>query len=176
MTDKNGKISAKLYVTVFCSACLLLLYVFIFSFSDQDGETSGSLSALVAEKCVAFLHSLTGGNWSEVMRTELALYFENPIRKMAHFAEYAVMGVLLTVLWAQWLKRGVRFYLLVILWVFISAAADEIHQLFVPGRHGCFADVLLDTFGGIFGMMLVRLICKMWNQKRGRYELKHSNL
>ena len=163
MTNKKEKNSAKLYVTVFCSACLLLLYVLIFSFSDQDGETSGSLSALVAEKCVAFLHSLTGGNWSEVMRAELALYFENPIRKMAHFAEYAVMGVLLTVLWTQWLKPGAGLYLLVILWVFVSASADEIHQLFVPGRYGCFADVLLDTFGGIFGMVFVLIIYRKLN-------------
>ena len=145
-------------MTVLCSVLLLVLYGLIFSFSEQDGEQSGSLSALVAEKCVAFMNRLRGGNWSEMMRKELALYFENPIRKMAHFAEYALMGTLLSILWIQWIGRGVRLYLLVTIWVFLSAAADEIHQLFVPGRYGCFPDVILDTCGGLFGMVCVLAI------------------
>jgi VanZ family protein len=35
----------------------------------------------------------------------------------------------------------------------VSAAFDEIHQLFVPDRYGNFADVLLDTTGGCFGLI-----------------------
>ena len=31
---------------------------------------------------------------------------------------------------------------------------DEISQLFVPGRHGCFSDFLADTLGGLFGVIV----------------------
>lgn len=134
---------------------LLALYLIIFGFSAQDGEQSGNLSQMISEKCAAFLNALSGDNWSETVMKEIAAYFEHPIRKLAHFAEYAVMGVLLTVIWTQWMNRGKRLYLLITLWVFLSAAADELHQYFVPGRYASVADVLLDTCGGAFGMMVV---------------------
>lgn len=144
----------KVAVSTMAAFLLLLLYYLIFSFSEQDGEMSGSLSQLISEKCVAFLNALTGGNWTDVFMEGLAEYFENPIRKLAHFAEYACMGVLLYLMWRPWHRRDRKLYFLILIWVFISAAGDEIHQLFVPGRCGNIWDVLLDTCGGISGMFL----------------------
>lgn len=84
----------------------------------------------------------------------LAEYFEHPIRKLAHFSEYACMGFLVYLILSQWMDKCRKLYLLSVLWVFLSAAADEFHQYFVPGRYASFADVCLDTCGGVFGMLL----------------------
>lgn len=145
---------------------LLLLYLIIFSFSDQDAEQSGSLSYLISEKCVEFMNTISGKNWTVLFQQELAAYFENPIRKFAHFAEYALMGVLVYTMWRPWKNRDKKLYALVIIWVFLSAAGDEIHQLFVPGRYGGFADVLLDTCGGAFGVFFCVLVEKVFARKR----------
>lgn len=131
----------------------MALYMVIFNFSAQNAEQSGSLSRTVSEKCVVICHSLSGRQWSQAMMEELAELLEHPIRKLAHFTEYACMGTLVYVLWSQWMKRGRGLYLLTIVWVAVSAAADEIHQLFVPGRDGNFTDVCLDTFGGAAGLL-----------------------
>lgn len=139
---------------------LLLLYSLIFSFSAQDAEQSGSLSHLISEKCVEIFNSLSGKRWTETFMRELTLYFENPIRKLAHFAEYACMGILVYTMWRPWKNRDRKLYGFVVLWVFLSAAGDEFHQLFVPGRYGSFADVLLDTCGGAFGMWMCVLLEK----------------
>ncbi len=160
MTGKNRKMTGKnrkWKITVPAAVLLLALYMVIFGFSAQDGEQSGSLSQMISEKCVELFNSLSGGKWSKAFMEGLAAYFEHPIRKLAHFSEYACMGILVYVLWAQWMDRGRRLYLLTVEWVFLSAAADEFHQLFVPGRYGSFADVLLDTCGGSFGMALCML-------------------
>ncbi len=133
---------------------LLALYILIFGFSAQDGETSGSLSQRISEKCAELLNNLSGGNWTEDFMQELAEYFEHPLRKLAHFSEYACMGILLYILWSQWIGKKSKLYLLIVLWVFCSAGLDELHQLFVPGRWCSFWDVLLDTCGGSFGMLL----------------------
>lgn len=143
----------KLVVTVSAAVLLLALYIIIFGFSAQDGEQSGSLSQMISEKCVELINNLSGRRWSRGFMENLAEYFEHPIRKLAHFSEYACMGILVYMLWSQWLKRGGGLYLLTVVWVFFSAAADEFHQLFVPGRYGCFADVCLDTCGGAFGLL-----------------------
>lgn len=141
---------------------LCLLYSVIFSFSEQDAEQSGSLSRLISEKCVEFINVLSGKQWTVVFQQKMAEYFENPIRKLAHFTEYACMGTLVYGIWRPWKNRDRKLYVLVILWVFLSAAGDEFHQLFVPGRYGCFADVLLDTCGGGFGVLCCVVIEKLY--------------
>ena len=153
-------------VTVPAAVLLLALYMLIFGFSAQDGEQSGSLSQMISEKCVEFINTLSGRHWSRVFMENLAEYFEHPIRKLAHFSEYACMGVLIFVILSQWLEREKRLYLINALWVFLSAAADEFHQYFVPGRYASFADVCLDTCGGIFGILLCLLVIKMISKSK----------
>ena len=166
MKVKKSLLSTKICITIICSSLLLALYVMIFSFSAQNGEQSGSLSALVSEMCAEFLNTITGKNWTDTFVKALAEYFENPIRKLAHFAEYAVMGVLVYLLWRQWMERGKKLYILVIVWVFVSASMDELHQLFVPDRCGNLWDVLLDTCGGIFGMGILIWLEKIRHKRK----------
>lgn len=152
----------KILVTAVATALLLILYLFIFNFSAQDAEQSGSISKRFTEKCVDFFNSLTGGHWSRDFVEGLTAYFEHPVRKLAHFAEYACMGVLLYIIWSQWVSVRKRLCLLILLCVFVSAALDELHQRFVPGRYASLADVLLDTCGGVFGMLCMLLAGRIY--------------
>ena len=167
----------KIVVSSIATIFLVLLYGLIFTFSEQDGEASGGLSRKVSEMFVEIWNSIANRNWSEQIIESWVTYFEHPIRKIAHFCEYAVMAGLLFFIWYPWIglygkgivekpenvRRWKRIPLLakiIIPWVFVSAAFDEIHQLFVPDRYGNFADVLLDTAGGCFG-----LICCIYGDK-----------
>lgn len=160
----------KIAVSMTAAVLLALLYILIFSFSAQDGEESGSLSYYISEKCVEIINSITGKHWTEVMMQGMAEYFEHPVRKLAHFSEYTIMGILIYVLLCQWIKTGRRLCGLTAAWVLLSAAADEFHQYFVPGRYASFLDVLLDTCGGLFGILLCVLVGK--TLKRRAKELK----
>lgn len=148
---------------VFFSICLFFLYVLIFSFSEQTGEESGSLSFYVSRLGAELVNLITNRNWTSDILDSMAAYWENPIRKAAHFGEYAVMGCLISGI-VKDLILGKKKYALILLWVFFSAAADELHQLFVPGRCGNFADVLLDTCGGGFGILVFSGILFLVNQ------------
>ena len=106
---------------------LVLLYLLIFAFSGQNGEESGSLSAMISEKCAELLNAISGKHWTQNVIDSMAAYFEHPIRKLAHFSEYACMGVLLYGVWRPWKERGWKLYLLIVCWVFVSAGADELH-------------------------------------------------
>ena len=151
-TNHNKILYKKIAVSVAAAVFLVFLYSIIFSFSAQDGEESGSLSSYIAEKCVEIFNDLSNKNWSRAVMDSWAEYWEFPIRKLAHFSEYAFMGVLVYTMWRPWKERNKRLYMLAVLWVAFSAAGDEFHQLFVPGRYGSPADVLLDTCGGAFGV------------------------
>lgn len=170
----SGRINRKIVVTIGAGILLTALYGVIFSFSAQDAEQSGSLSRTVSEKWVEMINTLSNRQWSQTVMEKWIEYFEHPIRKLAHFTEYACMGVLVYTLWSQWMKRGKILYLLTIVWVALSAAADEFHQLFVPGRSGSLADVCLDTCGGAAGMLFCIFSGKMLARCRKRHELRHS--
>lgn len=158
----SGIISKKVIASTVAGILLIALYVVIFDFSAQDAEQSGSLSRIVSGKWVEMVNTLSHRQWSRAVMEKWTDHFEHPIRKLAHFTEYACMGVLVYVLWSQWMMRGKRLCLLTIVWVALSAAADEFHQLYVPGRDGSFADVCLDTCGGAAGMLFCVLAGKIF--------------
>lgn len=169
---KKEGLLRKSLLTGIISILLGILYYFIFRFSAQDSEQSGSLSRMVTEKCVEFINILSGANWSDIRMAGLAEYFEHPVRKLAHFSEYACMGILVYTLWSQWMRRGKALVLLTVGWVFVSAAADEFHQYFVPGRYASVADVLLDTCGGAFGVLFCICVAALYGRHRRRKHRK----
>lgn len=166
MARTKNDVIKKVMITVPAAIALMALYVIIFGFSSQDAEQSGNLSMLISENAVEFLYSLVGRRWSQSYMTDLALYFEHPIRKLAHFGEYACVGILVFLIFTPWLKKGKGLYALVVVWVFISGACDEFHQLFVPGRWGSFADVCLDTCGGTFGLLVCIFVSRVLRRKK----------
>jgi VanZ family protein len=68
------------------------------------------------------------------------------LRKIAHAAEYAVLGALLV-------RATGRARLAVALGT-LYAISDEVHQSFVPGRVGSPLDVALDAVGVVVGVVL----------------------
>ena len=70
------------------------------------------------------------------------------LRKIAHAAEFAVLGFLLVrALGGEWaaLALGIAY-----------AVSDEVHQHFVPGRLGSPLDVAIDAVGVAVGVFLAR--------------------
>ncbi len=159
----------KILITVSAAVLLLALYLVIFGFSAQNGEESGSVSLQLSEKCVEIYSSISGNNWEAARVESLAIFFEHPLRKLAHFSEYACMGILIFSIVYQWVMEKKK-YLIATLWVFLSAAGDEWHQSFVPGRYASIKDVLLDTCGGICGIVLLTLIIKGRRKKEKQGE------
>jgi VanZ like family len=66
------------------------------------------------------------------------------LRKLAHTAEYALLGALVL--------HAVRRPSVAIVLASAYAVTDEIHQTFVSGRHGSPIDWLIDTVGVVIGV------------------------
>jgi VanZ family protein len=74
------------------------------------------------------------------------------LRKVAHAAEYAVLGALLArALGTSWpaLLLGVLY-----------AVSDEVHQTFVSGRQGSALDVAIDAVGVACGVVLWQRVAR----------------
>ena len=160
----------QLLVTFVMAAALCALYSVIFHFSDQDGGESSSISWTISGKWAEFLNFISGSGRDAEATAEMASYFEYPLRKFAHFSEYTCMGILVYILGSQWIRQGRRLWFLTCLWVFFSAAGDELHQYFVPGRCASMQDVFLDTCGGIFDIFFCFVIYGLYSRRKRKAE------
>ena len=156
----------KIY-TAIAGTLLLILYIVIFFFSAEDGESSSAISTRVTLALYKLYYGVTGyEGGSQIVANAVALPLEGFIRKLGHFLEYFCMGFLSYSIAFMWMKSRFKGYIMIVVQLFLSAGADELHQYFVPGRHASFWDVLLDVSGGIVGMVLllglaqIRKICK----------------
>ncbi|MDV4152686.1 VanZ family protein [Clostridium sp. AL.422] len=129
---------------------LITWMIVIFIMSHQPGEVSSNQSELVLK-----IFSLVGIELNDYFG-ELATFI---VRKVAHFSEYMILFFLSYNVSRHYGNiRGLRFYL--IIFVFLYACTDELHQYFIPGRSMAFKDVLIDTSGGIFGFIIITLLEK----------------
>ena len=81
------------------------------------------------------------------------------LRKIAHALEFAVLGFLLL--------RAIGHEALALAAGIAYAVTDEVHQSFVPGRHGSVWDVLLDSVGVALGVLFLRR-ARTYNSARER--------
>ena len=94
---------------------LCVMYM-IFSFSAQTADESGQLSMLVSEKVVLLLGKLTSGNLDTAQVGVYADEIHFLIRKMAHFSEYLLLGLTLSLplyvyrLRGFWLNHSPAFW------------------------------------------------------------------
>ena len=140
-------------------AVLLILVIvissIIFGFSAQDGETSGGISKRVIT-IIADVFNLNGDT-----RNIFIEKGEGVIRKLAHFGIYTLLGLASMGFIATFNLKRKNQILITTVWGFLYASTDELHQMFINGRNASFLDVLLDTSGVIFGILLIIIYFKI---------------
>ena len=82
------------------------------------------------------------------------------VRKLGHFSEYAVLGFFAFAYFSNIFQTGREkiqletSFFISFLFCFSYAVSDEFHQTFVIGRNGNFIDVLIDSVGVLFGIII----------------------
>ncbi len=79
------------------------------------------------------------------------------IRKLAHVTEFLILGLLFTNVVHLYNKHNYWG----IVYSFLYAICDEIHQYFIPDRACQITDMFIDLFGIILGFLLYKLITKV---------------
>lgn len=139
------------YICLVATCCWI---IFIFSMSLQPADVSSETSLGFAEWLVeTFLP-----DQQEIFDTfslEQIGFWHHILRKLAHFTEYTILGMGMAMTWMQ--KERIKHFCSIgaALCCIGVAATDETIQLFVPGRSGQIKDVMLDSCGAIFGILLI---------------------
>jgi VanZ family protein len=80
------------------------------------------------------------------------------VRKCGHFMEYAVLGLLAARAFrtsSRELLRS-RWFWMSLLLVVLYALSDEFHQSFIPSRRASIYDSMIDSAGGLTGLLIYR--------------------
>ena len=127
----------------------------IFFFSSDEKNASDKKSDGVI---VSVTEKIIGKKLNSKEKRYYIDKFVRPVRKSAHFTIYLLLGLLFTSLLKEYNIIDKRCIIYTLIFVFLYACSDEIHQLFVAGRSGEILDVLIDTSGGMVGSVFYKLI------------------
>ena len=145
---------------------VIAVMVLIFCFSAQEGEDSSRLSSGVTQWLLTML--MPGyTDLPDAMKLEYLDRIGHIVRKVAHFSEYALLGVTLSAHLHYVISRRI----VPAGWgiATLYAMTDELHQMFVGGRGPAVADVCIDSAGALTGALIGMAIILLWHKhKRNR--------
>jgi VanZ family protein len=127
----------------------------VFVACTSNGLNSGRHTQVLVD----YVWKLFMGSWHD----EWTGVINEAARKSAHFFGYGVIGLIFRNAWTsssrvrrmrilgRWMSGEwmASITTLSVFTAFLVASADEMHQRFVPGRVGCFRDVMVDCAGAL---------------------------
>lgn len=138
-----------------CWAGLVFVLAFIWGNSLLPGQTSGAVSGWVGQ----------------ILQTLFPfLPLDQPegahiLRKMAHFSEFALLGMLLCWRFGMYCRTRLLWLGLSVGSGVLAACIDENLQRFSPGRHCSIIDMGIDSAGVLTGALLLLLLLAIIRKK-----------
>ncbi len=154
--------------TVLCVLIILNMTV-IYLFSAQNGEQSSQTSGQVTQT-VATVVVKDFEKKEEQEQQQIVEQMHKPVRKIAHMAEFGSLGLLVFLLLLTWRGHCCAKYGASLLYTFLYACTDELHQVFSDNRGPQFTDVLIDTSGAVLLCTLALAVVLLVQVQRHRRE------
>ena len=152
--------------TVFLILTLALM-ITIFCLSAQDADRSSQTSSHLTKLFVKIFFS-DYDSCSPEKQAELWSKASFIVRKLAHFSIYTALGFCASFTAGKRKLFSLKS-LCVVIFGFLYAFSDELHQSFTKGRSCEFRDMMIDTGGALTGMLIslaLMSIVSYWCAKR----------
>ncbi|MBP3379372.1 MAG: VanZ family protein [Ruminococcus sp.] len=151
-TSKNFSSPRAVIFFILTIAVMTAIFLFSCENSGDSSETSGTIVEIVID--------LRYDNFNELSPAEQQNIYDDIshiIRKTAHFTAFAALGFCVSMFLGR-CKFFSAKKLGALVFCFLYACSDELHQYFVPGRACMFTDVLIDTSGSLTGMFISLIV------------------
>ena len=125
--------------------------LFIFISSNQKAEESTDRSHSFIMNTIVNIYKVFDSNASDEKIEDIVETLDHPVRKLAHFTEYFILGLLVFFTLRAYNIKNI--YIMIAI-CFAYACSDEFHQLFVLGRDGNLIDVTIDSIGSTFAILI----------------------
>ena len=166
--EKRNRITPRQIAILIGIAALVLILCFVYGNSMLSKQESAEVSSSVMDAMEGILRPIvefvTGGPVDDTLLHKV-------VRKGAHFAEFAALSALLTVLlhliFGTWRTHAMGYVLFLSL---LFGVMDEFLQSFT-GRGTSVRDVMLDLCGALLGIACVITVIEIFERLRRR---KHN--
>lgn len=159
MNLENQKRQKNKLLIVFLAVYIVCIVAFVFSNSITGSEASASKSRVVAEKLQTIV---------DTDNKIITANFHRIVRKIAHIAEFALLGTGLGGLfYAIYLSSGKKYVSVFLLVGLFVGLFDELIQEF-NSRKSLASDVLIDFGGIVIGFFAVLLAIFLINKIKKR--------
>lgn len=138
--------------------------IFIFSNSLKVAERSDAMSNPIVKTVAGWLNNI-----GIAVNVDTLTFL---IRKTAHFTEYAILGILITMVFVGLSKRLSFYWSQILFFCLASGVIDEMIQFFIPGRSSEVRDVLIDFAGGLLGFLIIWAISNIKQKKNRSFRYK----
>ena len=152
----------KNYGQIFICVCMILLSL---SFIWGNSLLPGAQSSELSNKILNLVERLFG---------ETIPQGAFVIRKLAHFSEFAYLGLLFTWFFKLIGQKGIHSFTMPLLFGGIAALTDETLQMLTPQRGPSLVDVWIDSAGVVVGVLLVQLVCGLWQERKHNKQLEEN--
>lgn len=166
------RLPAQILAVIAWIAVMVLIAWFSAQPADESTAQSHTVGTIICKIVIKDFKTFT-----QALRQYYIEMVDKFVRKGAHFTEYAFLGILsCTVMnlslksvadkMLQYAKKKnfrklmsiLLLFIIPVAWCCLYSVTDEIHQLYVEGRYASFSDVLIDTSGAAFGILIILLI------------------
>lgn len=141
-------------------------FITIFTFSNQNGDESGSTSREFTRKIIEILQ--IDKNLNEYEKEKLIENSQFIIRKLAHFTIYTIAGINIYGFVNTYNIKRKNKILSTLLVGVAYATSDEIHQMFLENRTPAIRDIMIDSCGVLFGIAIFLILDKIMKATKNK--------
>ena len=125
--------------------------------ADNSSDKSTGIIGIFIEDTLEITnkYGITDSHPDDAKIEKASQLLNTPLRKVMHASVYFILAFMILFI-TNYLFHNKKFLisaLITILLIIIFAGFDEYHQTFVDGRTGAVKDVIIDTAGGIVGIL-----------------------
>lgn len=145
--------------------CVIATMAAIFGFSSQTYDQTMKTSDVVVKPIENTVRKDSSEFESEKEEQDYIKKLEGKldtaVRKSAHMIIFGVLAVFVYMLCKSFGMSDADAIVMTLVVCAVYAGSDEWHQKFVDGRKSQFADVCVDEFGAVAGVVIVRTLKKL---------------
>lgn len=150
--------------------------------NNSNGKSTDIISIFIEDALeITNDYGITSSHPNEQKIEKVSSLINAPMRKVIHATVYFVLTFFIMILINIILDHK-KYFLgvtIALILCIIFAGTDEYHQTFVAGRTGQLLDVIIDTTGGIIGILFYstyQIVYKLGYKRALKEQTSHKNI
>lgn len=134
---------------------IIVWCILIFLFSNENSSQSNSRSKNFLSDTIEIYEKVVDRPIQN--KSNFIIKWNRRVRKLAHFSIYFIFGIFVFWCFGDFISTPSKRICFSLLFCFVCAMVDEVHQFFILGRTASLFDIMIDFLGSVFSVTILVL-------------------